>query len=138
MQSLEIVYSSISINAFFLSFSLVHFYLFKLTNFAFVILNLPLTPSSILKSHLFLLVLLLFGGTQHFTHARPHLQLFCYGYFGIKVSLFRLGLLSSYFICPAITGMTARHHHTQLFSPLKWGLANFFPWVALEPRSSQF
>jgi hypothetical protein len=52
-----------------------------------------------------------------------------------RVDLDHDPLLSSYFMFPTIAGMTGTNHHTQLFFPLKWGLANFLAQAYLELRS---
>jgi hypothetical protein len=33
--------------------------------------------------------------------------------------------ITSYFLVPAVSGVTGTHHHVQLF-PLRWDLTNFF------------
>jgi hypothetical protein len=63
---------------------------------------------------------------------------FCSLYFVDRILLFAKSGLEksfSYFILPAIAGMTGTCP-THSFFPLRWDLKNFFAWPGLKPQSS--
>jgi hypothetical protein len=70
----------------------------------------------------------------HLSHASSP---FCSGYFGDRISLFypgQPGPQSSYFIVPAIAGMTGASHHSHLL--VETGSRELFPQSGLDQWSS--